>query len=99
MGDFLDSLPGPAWVLIGVLATALVTWTLGLLKNKQDAGTLALNLANSLRDDVSRLDARVETLERERNAYRSWAHVLWGHIFDENTPRIPPPNWPVDLAR
>ena len=63
------------------------------------AGKMALELVNSLRAEVDRLSARVETLERDRNAYRSWSHVLWDHIHSDETPRLPAPKWPEELAR
>lgn len=90
---------GPLGLLAGVLVTAGFAWWRDRNKPKVDAGALALDLAGSLREDVSRLSARVELLERDRNAYRSWSHVLWSHIHDERVPRVPAPNWPEDLAR
>lgn len=89
-------MPPEAWGALGVMAggglTALVAWANSKRSSKADAGTLALEM-------VKRLDARVEILERERNAYRSWSHVLWSHIYDEQAPRLPAPTWPHDLAR
>lgn len=89
-------MPPEAWGALGVLGGALiagfVAWMKDRSADKNNAGTLALALAQ-------RLDARVEVLERERNAYRSWSHVLWSHIYDEQAPRLPAPSWPVDLAR
>lgn len=90
---------GPIGIAAGALIAGLVNWWLGRKKPQVDAGTLALNLAASLREDVTRLSARVESLELDRNAYRSWSHVLWAHIHDEQTPRMPAPSWPNDLAR
>lgn len=89
-------MPPEAWGALGVLGgavmTAIVAWANSNRTSKADAGTLALSM-------VTRLDARVEVLERERNAYRSWSHVLWAHIYDEQVPRLPGPTWPEDLAR
>lgn len=90
---------GPLGVLVGVTVTGFVSWLRDRHRPKIDAATLALNLAESLREDVSRLSGRVEVLERDRNAYRSWSHVLWSHIHDEQAPRTPAPTWPENLAR
>lgn len=107
MGAFLESIPGPAWGAIGVVIAALFAgvgalirdWWAGRREAKVDAGQLALEYAKGLKDDVDRLTSRVESLEHDRNAYRSWSHVLWDHIHDSTTPRTPAPTWPTELPR
>lgn len=96
-------MPPEAWGAVGLIGGAIVAgaiaWLNGRRAQRHDTGTLALNIANSLREDVNRLSARVEVLERDRNAYRSWSHTLWSHIHNERVPRTPAPDWPEDLAR
>lgn len=87
---------GPLGVVAGALITGLTAWVVAWVRERRtarsDAGTLALQM-------VRDLTARVEALEHDRNAYRSWSHVLWWHIHDETVPRIPAPAWPDELAR
>lgn len=96
-------MPPEAWGALGLLAGALVTgfvaWWRDRKKPQVDTGTLALDLVRTTSVELARVSARVEVLERDRNAYRSWSHVLWSHIHDERVARLPAPTWPDDLAR
>ena len=105
--DFWANVPSAVWGAIGVTAAAVFTvggalvrdWWANRRESKVDAGQLALEYAKGLDSKVARLEARVTVLEGERNAYRSWSHVLWDHIHDTDNPRIPAPAWPTDLPR
>ncbi|MGO2111643.1 MAG: hypothetical protein ACTH31_08525 [Pseudoclavibacter sp.] len=46
---------------------------------------------------VTRLEERLEEERARADAYRSHAHALRAHIFDQKPP--PPPTWPIDLPR
>ncbi len=82
-------MPAEAWGGLGVMVGALIAGIVALIRGRRD----------SLEKRVERLEARVEALEDERDAYRSWSHVLWFHIHDGATPRLPAPEWPEDLPR
>lgn len=105
--SFWTDVPAAVWTTFGVVFAAFVTAaaaTIGHLvgsrnKTKNDAGTMALALATAQGQEIVRLSSRVEALERDRNAYRSWSHVLWDHIHDEEMPRTPAPTWPEHLPR
>jgi hypothetical protein len=102
-----ESVPPAVWGTLGILGAALLTaagavfgtWLTNRRNAKVDAGQLALTYAQGLRDDVKKLEDRVTTLENERNAYRSHAHVLheWGGYVE--TSDRPRPIWPVNLPR
>ena len=96
MIEFLASIPSAVWGVIGVSFGGLVAGLFSLANGRRDA---LAKILPSLQADVADLRNRVENLERERNAYRSWSHVLWFHIHDTSTPRIPAPVWPEDLPR
>ena len=64
--------------------------------NKRVEDSLAF--VKTLQDEVRDLRSRMESLEHERSAYRSWAHTLWSHIHSAE-PRTPAPQWPTDLPR
>lgn len=85
----LAAVPAPLWGVVGVAIGGVVTLMVAVLNGRRD----------SLEKRVARLEARVESLEEERDAYRSWSHVLWFHIHDLATPRTPAPVWPEDLPR
>lgn len=105
--DALASIPAAAWAAIGVIGATFLTAVAAVIghlvgsrnKVKNDAGTMALALATAQGQEIVRLSSRVEALERDRNAYRSWSHVLWDHIHDEEVPRTPAPTWPEHLPR
>lgn len=46
---------------------------------------------------MERIEHENELLRRERESYRSYAHVLRDHIVEELPP--PPPPWPQHLSR
>lgn len=106
-GDFWITIPGPAWGAVGVLGAAIVgvigafvgSWMSNRRASKLDAGTLALEYAKGLREDLEEVKGRVTVLEDERDAYRSHAHVLheWG--YTAQTPENPRPIWPATLPR
>ena len=99
----LTELPPHIWawssaVIVAAIAAAsgVIGHLFGGRKTKQDG--LAI-LVENLQEEVKRLASRVEALEHDRNAYRSWSHVLWQHIHDESVPRKPAPQWPDELPR
>jgi hypothetical protein len=102
-----ETIPTPVWAAVGVVVAAIFTaggaligtWLTNRRNAKVDAGQLALAYATGLRDDVKVLEARVTTLENQRDAYRSHAHVLheWGGYVE--TPERPRPIWPINLPR
>jgi outer membrane murein-binding lipoprotein Lpp len=96
MTDFLALIPAPVWAVIGVLGGAVIAGGVALFNGRRE--TLGKIVA-ALQTEVVRLSGRVESLEQGRDAYRSWSHVLWSHIHDGATPRVPAPTWPPDLPR
>lgn len=96
MNEFLAAVPGPVWGLLGVIGGGLIAAAVALFNGRRE--TLGKIVA-ALQTEVVRLSGRVESLERDRNAYRSWSHVLWQHIHDPAVPRTPAPIWPTDLPR
>jgi hypothetical protein len=104
---FWESVPAAVWGAAGIAVAAAFTaagaifgsWLTNKRSARVDAGQLALEYATGLRDDIQKLEGRVSTLENERNAYRSHAHVLheWGGYVE--TPDRPRPIWPVNLPR
>lgn len=107
MADVLTLIPGPLWAALGVVMAALIGGAAALIGNiigdkraraAQNDERLS-KLVDQLQEEVSRLGRRVESLEHTRDAYRSWSHVLWDHIVDVDTPRLPPPAWPENLSR
>lgn len=100
-------MPDALWTALGVVGAAALAALAAIIghlvgsrnKAKVDAGQLALQLATTQGEEIGRLSGRVTSLEIDRNAYRSWSHVLWDHIHDENVPRTPAPIWPTTLAR
>jgi hypothetical protein len=99
--EWLSQIPAGAWGAIGLAAGAVIALFGGWLKDRRvakvDAGQLALEYATGLRDDIKKLETRVDRLENEKDAYRSHAHVLheWGgHVETAERPR---PIWPQTL--
>ena len=99
--DWLADVPAAAWAAFGVIGGALIAMFGNWLKDRRaakvDAGQLALEYATSLREDIKKLESRVDRLENEKDAYRSHAHVLheWGgHVETVERPR---PIWPQTL--
>lgn len=105
--EFISSVPGPVWAMLGTLGAALFlaggtflgVWLSNRRSAKVDAGQLALEYAAALRVDLDLLKVQVGTLQAESNAYRSHAHVLheWGGYVE--TPEKPRPLWPLSLPR
>lgn len=99
--------PPEVWSVVGVVGSALLIAGAAIVGHfvgarraqKADAGTLALGIANNLQQQIAELNTRVSSLESDRNAYRSWSHVLWDHIHDSGKPRLPAPLWPEGLSR
>ncbi|WP_460801467.1 hypothetical protein [Microbacterium sp. GXF6406] len=86
-----------AIIVAAIAAVGVITGhVIGSQKSKRDD---LQALVDQLQEEIHRVSARVETLEQTRDAYRSWSHVLWAHLHDERTPRLPPPSWPIDLPR
>ena len=105
--NFFSAIPGELYGAAAIVAAAAITAAAAIVGHnvgaqrakKSDAGSLALQIANTLQARIDTLEARVVLLEHDRNAYRSWSHQLWDHIHNENKPRIPAPIWPENLPR
>lgn len=100
--NFLE-LPPHIWAwssaIIGTLVAAVTGWIghlVGSRKNRQDGLS---QLVDQLQQEVARLAARVEALERHRDAYRDWSIVLWEWGSDVQTDESPRPSWPDGLPR
>lgn len=96
-------LPAHIWswasaVIVAATAavSAFVTSAVASRRNRAD-GLSAL--IDQLQEEVQRLAARVEALERHRDAYRDWSIVLWEWGGDVHSPENPRPTWPDDLPR
>lgn len=105
--NVLTVIPGELYAAAGIILAATITAVAAIIGHnlgtsrgkKSDAGSLALQIANTLQARIDTLEKRVISLEHDRNAYRSWSHILWEHIHDEDKPRTPAPTWPENLPR
>lgn len=89
------------FALVGVLFAAVVSVVVAVLTGKQKAVVALVEAlqseVESLREQVSDNDARIQRLERRDRQWADYVHILRRHIYDQKPP--PPPEWPSGLDR